>query len=72
MIPPKRFKYTLTGKTRGRPGWFGKYILQVEKRWASFDTPFSKEELYSGFRWFDATWEDVQALGIRAEARGEK
>lgn len=68
----KTYRYELTGNTRGRPGWFGKYVMQVEKKWQSFNTPVSTIPLYSGYMWLDATWEDVYSLGVKAEVRGEK
>lgn len=72
---PTRIESTLTGRTRARPGWFGKQIMQVEvsRQHYSLCPPPPGRKDDAAWRefakrgepvraWIDATWEDVQAL----------
>jgi hypothetical protein len=68
MVQPlPRIVEELTGSTRGRPAWFGKYVFQVEVRHTShpafaYAMGDMTRPIASWSLWRDATWEDLQAL----------
>lgn len=68
-------KDRLTGRTRGRPGLFGKFVLQVEVSTQAY-SPWPRAENDPGQfhdskkqgtpvrSWRDATWEDTFELAL--------
>lgn len=75
MIPLYPARLSLTGHLRTRAGWFGRQVLQVELATQHYQLvpprPDNPSEPASAvnvgapkFAWRDATWSDVQELGI--------
>ena len=66
VAPPTVWDVTLTGRTRHRPGLFGKQILQVEEKRQTVRLTGVESEERGGFytQWRDAKWDDIEELRL--------